>query len=146
MIHATLSCGQRLKTTTNHLKKNSCANFAGKNYLLYKFGKLTYKLKNSQNCYNTYMQKIIKFFKEVMVEFKNITWPKKDTLIQLTVVVISISIIVSLILGGFDYLFTNSIALLGNLKKQPTIETVQTINPSIIPLPTDASTAGQTKK
>ncbi|MDD4937967.1 MAG: preprotein translocase subunit SecE [Candidatus Shapirobacteria bacterium] len=62
------------------------------------------------------MSKIINFFKEVLVEFKNITWPKKDTLIQLTVVVISISIIISLILGGFDYLFTNIIALLGKLK------------------------------
>ncbi len=61
------------------------------------------------------MKKVINFFKEVMVEFKNITWPKKDTLIQLTVVVISISIIISLILGGFDYLFTNAIALLGKL-------------------------------
>jgi len=61
------------------------------------------------------MSKIINFFKEVLVEFKNITWPKKDTLIQLTIVVISISIIISLILGGFDYLFTNAIALLGKL-------------------------------
>ena len=67
------------------------------------------------SCYNTSMKKVINFFKEVMVEFKNITWPKKDTLIQLTVVVISISIIISLILGGFDYLFTNAIALLGKL-------------------------------
>jgi len=64
------------------------------------------------------MKKIIQFFKEVRVEFKNITWPKKDTLIQLTVVVISISIIVSLILGGFDYLFTNSINLLGGVVKK----------------------------
>jgi preprotein translocase subunit SecE len=62
------------------------------------------------------MKKIINFFKEVLVEFKNITWPKKDTLIQLTVVVISISIIISLILGGFDYLFTSAIALIGKLK------------------------------
>ena len=61
------------------------------------------------------MKKVINFFKEVMVEFKNITWPKKDTLIQLTVVVISISIIISLILGGFDYLFTSAFALIGKL-------------------------------
>lgn len=61
------------------------------------------------------MKKVINFFKEVMVEFKNITWPKKDTLIQLTIVVISISIIISLILGGFDYLFTSAFALIGKL-------------------------------
>ena len=75
------------------------------------------------------MQKIIKFLKEVAVEFKNITWPKKDTLIQLTVVVISISIIISLILGGFDYLFTNSLSVLSKVKTKsvqvasPTTET-----------------------
>jgi len=63
------------------------------------------------------MQKIIKFLKEVVAEFHNITWPKKDTLIQLTIVVISISIIISLILGGFDYLFTNSFAFLSKISK-----------------------------
>jgi len=92
------------------------------------------------------MQKIIKFLKEVAVEFKNITWPKKDTLIQLTIVVISISIIISLILGGFDYLFTNSFALIGNLKNQPSVPVEQVTEPSIIPLPTVASTTGTTKK
>ena len=63
------------------------------------------------------MQKIIKFIKEVQAEFKHIVWPNRDTLIQLTIVVISISIIVSLILGGFDYLFTNSLNFLSNLTK-----------------------------
>ena len=93
------------------------------------------------------MKKIINFLKEVAVEFKNITWPKKDTLIQLTIVVISISIIISLILGGFDYLFTNSIGLLGNLKNQAPVSTeqIQSAEPTINPLPTVASTAG-TKK
>ncbi len=93
------------------------------------------------------MKKIINFLKEVAVEFKNITWPKKDTLIQLTIVVISISIIISLILGGFDYLFTNSIGLLGNLKNQTPVSTeqIQSVEPTINPLPTVASTAG-TKK
>jgi preprotein translocase SecE subunit len=63
------------------------------------------------------MNKIINFLKEVAVIFKSITWPKKEALIQLTIVVISISIIISLILGGFDYLFTNSFALLNKISK-----------------------------
>ena len=88
------------------------------------------------------MKKIINFLKEVAVEFKNITWPKKDTLIQLTIVVISISIIISLILGGFDYLFTNSIGLLGNLKTQESTESIQSLDSSVLALPTDASAAG----
>lgn len=63
------------------------------------------------------MNKVVQFIKEVRVEFKNITWPKKDALIQLTIVVISISIVISLILGGFDFVFTNMISLLSKLKK-----------------------------
>lgn len=67
------------------------------------------------------MSKIIQFLKEVRGEFRNITWPKKEALIQLTVVVISISIIISLILGGFDYLFTNSLALLGKTETKKVV-------------------------
>jgi preprotein translocase subunit SecE len=65
------------------------------------------------------MQKVLQFLREVKAEFHNITWPKKDALINLTIVVISFSVVVSLILGGFDYLFTNSIGLLGQLKNPP---------------------------
>jgi preprotein translocase SecE subunit len=75
------------------------------------------------------MRKVIQFLKEVRDEFKNITWPKREALIQLTVVVISISIITSLILGGFDYLFTNSFALLTDLKTKP--QPVTTVSPEI---------------
>ena len=64
------------------------------------------------------MFKLLTFLREVRQEFNNITWPKREALIQLTVVVISISVVISLILGGFDYLFTNSFATLGNLKSQ----------------------------
>lgn len=75
------------------------------------------------------MRKIVKFLKEVRAEFKNISWPKKDSLIQLTIVVISISIIISLILGGFDFLFTQSIALIGQSKNTNT--QIQTVVPTI---------------
>jgi len=92
------------------------------------------------------MQKIIKFLKEVREIFETISWPKKDTLIQLTIVVISISIVISLILGGFDYLFTNSFALIGNFKNQAPAAVEQVAQPSINPLPTVASTTGTTKK
>lgn len=92
------------------------------------------------------MQKIINFFKEVVVIFKSITWPKKDALIQMTIVVISISIAISLILGGFDYLFTNSIALLGNFRTTNSTQIEQTATPSMEPLPTVASAAGEIKK
>lgn len=79
------------------------------------------------------MQKIINFFKEVRAEFKQISWPKRESIIQSTIVVISISIVVSLILGGFDYIFTQGIGLIGS---KPTVQT-QTITPTGAPsLPT----------
>jgi len=65
------------------------------------------------------MSKVIQFIKEVRAEFKNITWPKKETIIQLSIVVISVSAIISIILGGFDYLFVNSIGYLSKLKANP---------------------------
>ncbi|HPD45045.1 MAG TPA: preprotein translocase subunit SecE [Candidatus Woesebacteria bacterium] len=71
------------------------------------------------------MQRIIQFIKEVIAEFRHISWPSKEALIQLTSVVIFISIVISLILGGFDYLFTRSFASLGKYKKQPVQELIQ---------------------
>ena len=65
------------------------------------------------------MSALIKFLKEVQEQFRSITWPTKDALIQLTFVVISISIVISFILGGFDYLFTTSFGLLGKLGNTP---------------------------
>jgi len=82
------------------------------------------------------MHQIIKFLQEVRTEFKNISWPKRESLIQLTIVVISISIIVSLILGGFDLLFTQGMAYIG----QATKPAVPTINQTLLPTlkPTNA--------
>ena len=76
------------------------------------------------------MQKIVNFFKEVRAEFKQISWPKRESIIQSTIVVISISIIVSLVLGGFDYIFTQAIGLIG---AKPASK-VQTVIPSIAPV------------
>lgn len=75
------------------------------------------------------MQKIINFFKEVKAEFKQISWPKRESIIQSTIVVISISVIVSLILGAFDYLFIDGMAMIGRKNTpQP-----QAISPSPAP-------------
>ncbi|MBU1130292.1 preprotein translocase subunit SecE [Patescibacteria group bacterium] len=88
------------------------------------------------------MQKIIKFFNEVRAEFKNITWPKKETLIQLSIVVISISIIVSIILGGFDYLFTKSFTLLTQSLEKNQIENTLQIDPEQSESTDSAQTTG----
>lgn len=66
------------------------------------------------------MRKVLQFLREVKEQFHQITWPQKDTLINLTFVVISISVVTSLILGGFDYLFTQGFGFLGNINSQTT--------------------------
>lgn len=46
------------------------------------------------------------FLKEVKEELKKVTWPKRDEIVRLTFVVVVISIIVGLYIGGLDYIFT----------------------------------------
>ncbi len=96
------------------------------------------------------MREIIKFLQEVRTEFFNITWPKKESLIQLTFVVISISLIISLILGGFDFLFTQSLNLLGGTTKNinqntDSIPAVVTIVPTVGTAPTAYPTINLSK-
>ena len=88
------------------------------------------------------MRSVIKFLSEVKAEFKNISWPSRESLIRLTFVVISISIFISLILGGFDYLFTQGIALLGQSTTVKT-DVVPTIS---LPSPIATQTATPTLK
>lgn len=76
------------------------------------------------------MKKVINFFKEVKAEFKQISWPKRESIIQSTIVVISISIVVSLILGGFDYIFTQAIGLAGSNSKVNTNPNTQNLIPT----------------
>lgn len=83
------------------------------------------------------MRPVIKFFQEVKAEFKNISWPNRESLIRLTFVVISISIFISLILGGFDYLFTEGIAFVGQQQIQKTNGVVPII--SIAPSTSDSA-------
>ena len=86
------------------------------------------------------MRPILKFLSEVKAEFRNISWPSRESLIRLTFVVISISILISLILGGFDYLFPQGIALLG--QQTTAVKTPASVIPTISlpsPVATDAA-------
>lgn len=52
------------------------------------------------------------FFKEAFAELKKVTWPTRSEVIKLTGVVIVVSALVGLYLGGLDFLFTKAIALI----------------------------------
>lgn len=57
-------------------------------------------------------EKVKEFIAEVRKVIGEITWPTKKTLIQLTIMVILVTVIVGSLLGGADFLFTKLISWL----------------------------------
>lgn len=51
------------------------------------------------------------FLKEVGDELKKVVWPTRDEVIRLTAVVIIVSLIVGVYLGGIDLILTKILAL-----------------------------------
>jgi preprotein translocase subunit SecE len=51
------------------------------------------------------MNKIIQFVKEAKAELLKVNWPSRQQTINYTLMVIAISIVVALFLGGLDYFF-----------------------------------------
>ena len=66
--------------------------------------------------YNTPM-KPFQFLKEVSQQIRQISWPDKKTVLNLSLTVIFISLISSLVLGGFDLLFATTFAKISNSKQ-----------------------------
>jgi len=52
------------------------------------------------------MAKIIEFIKETRAELKHVSWPTRKQTINATALVIGLSVVVALILGLFDWLFS----------------------------------------
>ncbi|XOB40479.1 MAG: preprotein translocase subunit SecE [Candidatus Nealsonbacteria bacterium] len=50
--------------------------------------------------------KINTFFKEIKVEIRKVNWPTRKETIRDTLIVIGVSIVVAIFLGGIDFLFT----------------------------------------
>jgi preprotein translocase subunit SecE len=49
----------------------------------------------------------IQYIKEAQVELKKVAWPTRKQVTQYTIIVVIISIIATLILGGLDMLFNS---------------------------------------
>ena len=54
----------------------------------------------------------IVFLKEVRDELQKVVWPTRDEIIRLTGVVILVSVIVGIFLGGTDFILTKLVGLL----------------------------------
>lgn len=52
------------------------------------------------------------FLKEVKSEMKKVSWPSRQEVIRLTLIVIVSSVIVAVYIGGLDFVFTKLMALL----------------------------------
>jgi len=50
--------------------------------------------------------KIITFLKEVKLEIKKINWPTRQQTVRYTLIVIGVSVVVAIFLGGLDFIFT----------------------------------------
>jgi len=60
------------------------------------------------------VEKVLGFFSEVRGELSKVTWPKRQEVVRLTLIVFSISLIVAIYLGGLDFIFTKALGLLFN--------------------------------
>jgi len=49
--------------------------------------------------------KVTTYFKEVRVEMKKVNWPSREQTIKYTLIVIGLTLVVSLYLGGLDAIF-----------------------------------------
>jgi len=56
-----------------------------------------------------FFSKITLFFKEVGLEMKKVNWPTKKEALKDTLIVISISVVVALFLGGLDIIIREAI-------------------------------------
>ncbi len=52
------------------------------------------------------------FLRETGDELKKVTWPTQKEVVRLTIVVLLVSIMVGLYIGGLDLLFTKALSLI----------------------------------
>lgn len=55
------------------------------------------------------MNRLINYFKDTRVELRHVSWPTQKQAMVYTSLIIALSILVALILGVFDFLFTRAL-------------------------------------
>ena len=78
---------------------------------------------------------LIQYLKDTRAELHHVAWPTRSQTIIFTVLVMALSILVSLYLGLFDYIFTNALGM--GLEFLPSQSPVQTTE-----IPTATTTLG----
>jgi preprotein translocase subunit SecE len=49
-----------------------------------------------------FLKRVQEFTREVLAEFRKVTWPSRQELINSTVVVIAVTVVIAFFLGGVD--------------------------------------------
>lgn len=55
------------------------------------------------------VSKLTTYLKEVRLEMKKVNWPDREQTIRYTLIVIGVSLVVAIYLGGLDIIFTTLI-------------------------------------
>jgi preprotein translocase subunit SecE len=58
--------------------------------------------RNEVNAVMEFVTRIREFIQEVLLEFRRVTWPNRQELVNSTVVVLALTVIVAFFLGGVD--------------------------------------------
>jgi len=58
------------------------------------------------------MKQIVNYLSDVRLEISKVTWPKKEEVVKLTLIVFIISAIVAAYVGGLDFLFTKTLTFI----------------------------------
>lgn len=77
------------------------------------------------------MKTIIKFIQEARTELAKVTWPSRQTVINLTLVVIGVSLVFVVFISGVDYLFTTGVKYLTTMSATRTGQSQTTGIPGI---------------
>ena len=62
-----------------------------------------------------FFQRIKRWFKETAGELRKVSWPTREEALALTRIVLIVTIIMSAILGVFDFIFARLVGLLVNI-------------------------------
>jgi len=57
------------------------------------------------------MQRMVKYFQDVVAEMKMVTWPARDEVVSATVLVVVFSIVMALVVWGIDEVISAIIGL-----------------------------------
>ena len=57
------------------------------------------------------MQRLVKYFRDVVAEMKLVTWPTRDEILAATVLVVVFAIVMALVVAGIDVVIERVIGL-----------------------------------